>query len=269
MLQPNRVKYSKATFNTLSKLLEQKTALYNIPDFIANDPILIPHQFTKLQDIEISGFWTAMLAWGQRKTIINKSTALFELMDNEPHAFMLGHCETDLKRLANFKHRTFNYTDTLYFIHFFNKFYTENNSLENAFLCPGYKKELNVEKMLIHFHTIFFNDEHAPHRTRKHVPTPLSNSTCKRLNMFLRWMVRSNKTNVDFGVWKNIRPDQLVCPLDVHVDRIARRLQLLTRKQTDWTAALELTENLKQFDPHDPVKYDFALFGSGVMEKVA
>ncbi len=269
MLPPSRAKYSKATFNKLSKLLEQNTVLYNRADFIVNDPILIPHKFTKKQDIEISGFWTAMLAWGQRKTIINKSTELFELMDNAPHEFIIGHSENDLKRFANFKHRTFNYTDTLYFIYFFNKFYSQHESLENAFLCPGYEREATVEKMLIYFHTIFFDDENAPHRTRKHVPTPLSNSTCKRLNMFLRWMVRNNTTNVDFGLWKNIQPHQLICPLDVHVDRIARRLQLLTRKQTDWTAALELTENLKQFDPNDPVKFDFALFGSGVAEKMA
>lgn len=269
MLQQNPTKFSKSEFNKLSELLERKVALYNRPEFIANDPISIPHRFTKLQDIEISGLWTAVLAWGQRKTIINKSIELFALMDNAPYDFIINHTATDLKRFANFKHRTFNYTDTLYFIYFFNKFYTKHDSLEKAFLCPGYQQAETVEKMLIQFHTLFFDDENAPHRTRKHLPTPLSKSTCKRLNMFLRWMVRSNETQVDFGLWKEIRSNQLICPLDVHVDRVARQLNLLKRKQTDWTAAVTLTENLKQFDPLDPVKYDFALFGIGVTEKMA
>lgn len=269
MPQPNQTKFSRKDFKQLEKLLNEKVTLYNHTDFIANDPICIPHRFTKLQDIEITGFWTAMFAWGQRKTIINKSVELFRLMDNAPYDFIVNHKETDLKRFADFKHRTFNYTDTLYFIYFFKHVYAHTQSLETAFLCPGYENEPSVEKMLIYFHNNFFFDENSPRRTRKHVPSPASNSTCKRLNMFLRWMVRQDNTGVDFGCWKQLQPHQLICPLDVHVDRIARNLNLLQRKQTDWQSALELTENLKQFDAKDPVKYDFALFGTGVMEKMA
>ncbi|MFI5172751.1 MAG: TIGR02757 family protein [Chitinophagales bacterium] len=253
----------------LKGLLEKKTALYNRPEFIINDPISIPHRFSKLQDIEISGFWTAVFSWGQRKTIINKSIELLGFMDNAPHDFILHHSENDLKRFATFKHRTFNLTDALYFIHFFKRFYQKNVSLEQGFLCDGYKTEKNVEKMLINFHNLFFDDEHAPLRTKKHIPTPLSKSTCKRVNMFLRWMVRNNDTGVDFGLWKNIKASQLICPLDVHVDRVARSWGLIERKPTDWLTAIELTENLKAFDPYDPVKYDFALFGTGVLEKMA
>jgi uncharacterized protein (TIGR02757 family) len=160
-------------------------------------------------------------------------------------------------------------TDTLWFIYFFRTFYARHESLEEAFLSDGYSTERHVEKMLIHFHKMFFFDPDAPHRTKKHIPSPASKSACKRINMFLRWMVRKDSNGVDFGVWHRIRPDQLICPLDVHVERVARKLGLLTRKQTDWAAAVELTDNLKTFDPMDPVKYDFALFGSGVMEKDA
>lgn len=269
MLQPNQANFSKSEYRRLFTFLEQNYKKYNRPNFIENDPIIIPHRFSKRQDIEITAFWTSMLAWGQRKTIINKSRELFELMDNAPHEFILRHEEQDLKRFSGFKHRTFNYTDTLYFIHFLRLFYTKANSLEEAFLCSGYEQEPTVEKMLIYFHNLFFSDVNAPQRTRKHVPNPTSKSTCKRLNMFLRWMVRDNASGVDFGLWKNIKPKQLICPLDVHVDRVARELQLLSRKQTDWTAACELTLNLRQFDPNDPVKYDFALFGSGIMSKMA
>lgn len=249
--------------------LDRQYLLYNRPDFILNDPVSVPHRFNKLQDIEIMGFWTAMLAWGQRKTIINKATELIQLMENAPHDFILNHNENDLQRFANFKHRTFNYTDTLYFIHFFKKFYSEHNSLEHAFLCTEWHAEDTVENMLIYFHKLFFNDDHVPHRTRKHLASPLTKSTCKRVNMFLRWMVRKDQGGVDFGLWNSIRPDQLICPLDLHVDRIARRLKLIERKQTDWITAKELTANLKKFDANDPVKYDFALFGTGVMEKMA
>ena len=269
MPQPNRSNTKALSFKQIHTLLEEKATRYNHVSFITNDPISIPHRFSKLQDIEITAFWTAMLAWGQRKTIINKATELFEFMDNAPHDFVLHHEDKDLKKLEVFKHRTFNYTDTLYFIHFFKHFYQTQNSLESAFTFDGCTNEASVEKMLITFHNHFFNDELAPRRTRKHVPTPLSKSTCKRLNMFLRWMVRDNATGVDFGCWKTIHPKQLICPLDVHVDRVARKLGLLERKQTDWAAALELTENLKKFDADDPVKYDFALFGTGVMEKMA
>lgn len=253
----------------IKKLLDKKVDRYNHIDFIENDPISIPHRFTLRQDIEIAAFWTAMLAWGQRKTIINKSKFLFSLMDDAPYDFMLHHSEKDLKKFSAFVHRTFNFTDTLYFIHFFRRHYSKYDSLEQAFLCDEYVNEENVEKMLILFHNYFFNSEHAPSRTRKHVPTPSSGSTCKRLNMFLRWMVRSDARGVDFGLWKNIRPDQLICPVDVHVDKVARRLGLIRRTRTDWKTALELTGQLKLMDPDDPVKYDFALFMLGINDAVA
>ncbi len=253
----------------LKSFLDKKVDEYNRPEFIKDDPISIPHQFNRLQDIEIMGFWTAMLSWGQRITIINKSQELIRLMDNSPYDFILAHTEKDLKRFSQFKHRTFNLTDTLYFIHFFKHFYQQHISLEEAFLSTGYLNAENTEPMLINFQHAFFKSEHVPHRTKKHVSTPLRKSTCKRLNMFLRWMVRKDNRRVDFGLWDEIKPSQLICPLDLHVDRVARRLGLISNKRTDWLAALELTENLKRFDQHDPVKYDYALFGMGVMEKMA
>ncbi|MBP7399540.1 MAG: TIGR02757 family protein [Chitinophagales bacterium] len=258
----------QVTSDTLKQFLDSKVLLYNNPDFIINDPISIPHQFQKLQDIEIMGFWTAMLAWGQRVTIINKAKELIALMDGAPHDFILNHQETDLKRFLQFKHRTFNATDALYFIHFFKNYYQQHYSLEDAFLCKNYKKEINTENMLVHFNQTFFSLPDLPHRTKKHVSTPSSKSSCKRLNMFLRWMVRNDNTGVDFGVWKKIKPSQLICPLDLHVDRVARNIGLITRKQTDWQTALELTDRLKEMDAKDPVKYDFALFGLGVTEKM-
>ncbi len=251
----------------LKLYLDKQYHLYNKPDFILNDPISIPHRFSKLQDIEIIGFWTSVLAWGQRKTIINSANTLIQLMDNAPHDFIINYTENDLFRFSEFKHRTFNLTDTLYFLHYFKKFYSSHTSLEEAFLFEGFEMEETVENMLRNFHIQFFDDIDAPHRTRKHIPTPASKSTCKRINMFLRWMVREDTSGVDFGIWKKIKPKQLICPLDVHVERVARKLNLIERKQTDWLTALELTKNLSAFDVNDPVKYDFALFGTGVIEK--
>lgn len=253
-------------FKTLRDFLEEKVEAYNQPAFIDHDPISVPHRFDKKQDIEISGFVAAMLAWGQRKTIINKCMVFFHLMDNAPYDFILHHQEDDLKPFLDFKHRTFNATDALYFIAFFRWFYQQYDSLEEAFLPGLHHDSRNVEQSLIHFHRLFFSLPDFPARTRKHIPTPERNSACKRINMFLRWMVRKDDKGVDFGLWSSIRPDQLVCPCDVHVDRVARHLGLITRKQTDWLTALELTENLRQFDPKDPVKYDFALFGLGVKD---
>lgn len=254
---------------SLQRYLDSLVIRYNTPGFIDKDPISIPRQFTQLQDIEIMGFWTAMLSWGQRITIIHKSQVLIRLMDGAPYAFITQHSEKDLKRFSTFAHRTFQSTDTLYFIDFFKRWYAAHERLETAFLCDGYATEDTVEKMLMHFHTLFFEGPFVPQRTRKHVPTPASKSACKRLNMFLRWMVRKDKQGVDFGLWQHIRPDQLICPLDVHVERVARKLKLLDRKQTDWQAAVELTTRLKAFDPLDPVKYDFALFGIGLEEQAA
>lgn len=251
----------------LQAFLDLKYNQYNNPDFIGPDPVSIPHQYTTLQDIEITGFWAAVLAWGQRKTIINKCNELFALMDHAPYDFVLNHSENDLKKLLNFKHRTFNTTDTLYFIEFFKWFYSEYDSLEEAFTMSMNDQDTTIENGLAGFHNLFFSLPDCPQRTKKHIATPVRNSACKRINMFLRWMVRQDEQGVDFGLWKQIKPSQLICPCDLHVDRVARKLGLITRKQTDWQTALELTENLRKFDPKDPVKYDFALFGLGIEEK--
>lgn len=252
---------------SLKDFLDQKVEQYNQPGFISNDPISIPHRFSKKQDIEISGFFAAILAWGQRKTIINKCLELFQLMDNAPHDFLLHHQEPDLKAFLNFKHRTFNEVDTLYFIHFLSWFYRRHESLEEAFLNGQTGKLDAMESILIQFHQFFFSLADSPTRTKKHIATPARKAACKRINMYLRWMVRSDEKGVDFGLWTKIKPSQLICPCDLHVDRVGRKLGLITRKQTDWQTALELTERLREFDPEDPVKYDFALFGLGIEEK--
>ncbi len=246
----------------LKQFLNKKVDFYNQPSFIVTDPISVPHLFTKKQDIEIAGFFAAIFAWGNRTTIINKAKELMHLMDMAPYEFVRSHDEKDLKRLLGFKHRTFNDTDLLYFIEFFKHHYRCNKSLETAFTRHGN----TAEKMLTGFHQYFFSLEHIPERTRKHIATPERNSTCKRLNMYLRWMVRRDDKGVDFGIWKDISPAQLICPLDVHVARVARQLGILKRKQNDWETALELTEYLRTLDKDDPVKYDFALFGLGAIE---
>lgn len=250
----------------LRHLLDSAAARYNTPAFIENDPISVPHRFEKKQDREIMAFWAATLAWGQRKTIIQSANRLAEWMDNAPHDFILNHEEQDRARFESFKHRTFQATDTLWFLEFLQQFYRKNHSLETAFSRHLTPADTSVENALRGFHDDFFDHPFAPERTRKHVATPARGSTCKRLNMFLRWMVRRDEAGVDFGLWQDIRPAQLLIPLDVHVERVARRLGLLQRKQTDWQAVLELTKNLRVFDPSDPVRYDFALFGIGVLE---
>ncbi|MFZ1856905.1 MAG: TIGR02757 family protein [Chitinophagaceae bacterium] len=247
----------------LIKFLNDKVELYNQPSFIKHDPVSIPHLFSKKQDIEIAGFFAAIFAWGNRTTIIQKSKELMQLMDNAPYDFCLHHTPAQLIKLSEFKHRTFNTTDLLYFIEFFKQHYSKYKSLETAFTMHGG----SVEKILTGFHQYFFSLEHVPARTKKHIATPERNSSCKRLNMYLRWMVRQDNKGVDFGIWKSISPSQLICPIDLHVARVARRFNILQRKQTDWQAALELSEYLRTLDPADPVKYDFALFGLGVMEK--
>src|SRR6476661_5293617 len=251
--------------SSLHDFLNRKVAEYNTPAFIAADPISIPHLFTKKQDIEIAGFFAAVFAWGNRTTIINKCTELMQLMDDAPYDFMLHHNDADLKKFLHFKHRTFNTTDLLYFISFLQYYYSQHISLESAFSIWLTEEDQTIERALIHFHHYFFALPYAPERTRKHIATPERGSHCKRLNMFLRWMVRKDNCGVDFGIWSEIKPAELVCPIDVHVARVARRLKLLTAKQLNWKAALELTEHLRQFDPADPVKYDFALFGLGVV----
>ena len=251
----------------LKGFLDSKVEQYNQPNFIPNDPVSIPHRFSKKQDIEIAGFFASILAWGQRKTIINKCIELFQMMDNAPHDFLLNHQEHELAPFLNFKHRTFNDIDTLYFIHFLSWFYQSHDSLEEAFLLGWNKDSDAMGSILTEFHKFFFHLPDAPQRTRKHIATPARKAACKRINMYLRWMVRKDEKGVDFGIWNKIQPSQLICPCDLHVDRVGRKLGLITRKQTDWLTAIELTERLKEFDPDDPVKYDFALFGLGIEEK--
>lgn len=273
----------------IKSFLDSKVTQYNRPDFIKNDPVSIPHLFNNKQDIEIMGLWAAVLAWGQRITIINKCQELIALMDGAPYDFIINHQEVDLKKLLHFKHRTFNDVDTLYFISFFRYHYERHQSLELAFipeetpLTPlvilsdsegSSKSDINasflaepIEKYLNHFRSYFFSLPDYPYRTKKHISSPSQKSTCKRLNMFLRWMVRKDDNGVDFGIWSHIKPSELICPCDLHVDRVARKLNLITRKQTDWQTAVELTQRLREFDPVDPVKYDFALFALGIEER--
>ena len=264
---------------SLKEFLDQRVELYNQPSFIEKDPVSIPHKFTKKQDVEIAGFFAAVFSWGNRTTIIKKSNEIIGLMDNAPFDFIVNHQEKDLAKLTHFVHRTFNSTDLLYFIHFLHHHYSgkikpaknirneKETTLESAFSYWMEKGDTDTGKALSGFHQYFFSLEDAPRRTQKHIATPEKNSSCKRLNMFLRWMVRKDKKGVDFGIWKSIQPEQLVCPLDLHVARVARRFGLLSRPQSDWTSAIELTENLRRMDPKDPVKYDFALFGLGIEER--
>lgn len=255
--------------SNFKKFLDQKVIQFNNSSFIKDDPVCIPHLFSKKQDIEIAGFFAAIFAWGVRKTIINKCWLLLQLMDNAPYDFCLHHSDEDLKRVEKFCHRTFNDTDLLYFISFFKFHYSKHKSLETAFFNNQAIQQSNnvIEASLNSFYQYFFSLDDVPERTKKHIASPQKNSTCKRLNMYLRWMVRNDNAGVDFGIWKKISPAQLICPVDVHVARVARHFNLLKRNQVDWIAAIELTEALKKFDKKDPVKYDFALFGLGVLEK--
>lgn len=251
----------------LKEFLDRKVEEYNRPSFIPHDPVSVPHRFGKKEDIEIAAFFAAVFAWGNRTTIINKTTELMRLMDDAPHDFIVHHSGKELQTLLQFKHRTFNTTDLLYFVHFLNHHYTAVASLEAAFANGMHEGDETIENGLLHFHRYFFSLDEAPARTKKHIATPARGSTCKRLCMFLRWMVRSDEGGVDFGLWKNISPSQLACPVDLHVARVARNLSLIERKQTDWLTALQLTAQLKEMDATDPVKYDFALFGLGVNER--
>ncbi|MBS1680171.1 MAG: TIGR02757 family protein [Bacteroidetes bacterium] len=260
-----RLKIQEKYKQNLKDFLDEKVHQHDQPDFIENDPISVPHQYSKKQDIEIAGLIAAVLAWGQRPTIIKKANDFLSRMEKSPHDFLLHHKPKDLKNFIGYKHRTFNETDALYFIEFLSSFYKKHQSLEEAFLISP--TDENIGKSLCFFHQLFFSLPDFPQRTKKHIPTPVRKSACKRISMYLRWMVRQDNKGVDFGLWKKISPAQLVCPLDLHVDRVARKLKLIKRKQTDWPAALELTTNLKKLDPTDPVKYDFALFGLGVSEK--
>ena len=273
------------TKKELRTFLDRKAAEYNRPSFITDDPVSIPHRFTQKQDIEIAGFFAAIFSWGNRKTIIRKSQELMQLMDQAPYQFVRQHTDKDLGKLLDFKHRTFNATDLLYFVAFFQHHYAKYDSLEDAFLLPWEKRNRSAgdasdagglgdagapydpSSALSAFRHYFFSLEDVPPRTHKHIASPENNSSCKRINMFLRWMVRKDDQEVDFGLWSRIPASRLICPLDVHVARVAKRFGLLTRERSDWQAAVELTENLSLLDKEDPAKYDFALFGLGVMEK--
>ena len=250
----------------LKEFLDKKVEEYNHPSFIKLDPVSIPRSFKKKQDIEISGLFAAVFSWGSRTTIINKSRELMQLMDNAPHEFILHHSNKELTKLSQFKHRTFNTTDLLTFIAFLRFHYTKYNTLETAFckwMNPG---DETVEQGLNGFSNYFFSQYDTPGRTGKHIASPQKNSSCKRLNMYLRWMVRRDDKGVDFGTWKKISPSQLVCPVDLHVARVARRFGLLMNPQVNWKAAMELTDELRKMDKEDPVKYDFALFSLGIIE---
>jgi uncharacterized protein (TIGR02757 family) len=262
-------KYDLKTMKTtpaLKQFLDTKVAQYNQPAFVEKDPVSVPHAFTKKQDIEIAGLFAAVLAWGNRTTIINNCTKLMGWMDNEPHDFIVHHKDTDLKPFVRFAHRTFNATDLLYFISFLKYHYSNHASLEDAFVPAKKYNEATTEQALICFHNYFFSIEH-PERTKKHIATPARGSACKRLSMYLRWMVRKDNAGVDFGIWKKIKPAQLVCPLDVHVARVAERLGLLDNIKSNWANALQLTAHLRALNPADPAIYDYALFSLGIEER--
>ncbi len=247
------------------EVLDKYYHLYHKIDFLEHDPLQIPHGFQKKQDIEISAFFASIFAWGKRKIIIDKSKLLLDLMDNAPHDFVRYYMPNDAKKLINFCHRTFNHIDLLYFLGFLKRHYAKYESLENAFSDFMKPEDTDVENALKGFYTYFCADDTFPIRTRKHVSTPANKSACKRLNMFLRWMVRVDDAGLDFGIWQKIKPSQLICPYDVHVERNASMLGLVPDDhKANWKNALCLTQNLRKFDAEDPIKYDFALFGMGV-----
>ena len=248
----------------IKRLLDEKVEEFSKIEFIEHDPIQIPHRYSKLQDIEISGLIAATLAWGQRKTIINNASKLMEWMDDAPHDFILNHKEKDLKPFQKFVHRTFNGQDALYFIEVLKAYYQDFESLETVFLPLNDEEYLH--NAIVRFREKIFSYK-APNRTAKHISNPAQGSAAKRLHMYLRWMVRKDETEIDFGLWEKISPALLSCPLDVHTGNIARSLGLIERKQNDLKALMELDNVLREFDPKDPVKYDMALFGLGVKNK--
>ncbi|EGV45066.1 TIGR02757 family protein [Bizionia argentinensis JUB59] len=253
----------KLKTSELKEFLDEKVSQYNTSDFLDTDPIKIPHSFSEKKDIEISAFLTATIAWGNRKSIINNAQRMMQMLDQEPYNFIMNHEKSDLKALEPFVHRTFNGMDFITFISGLQHIYQNHNGLEAVFAKNSETNSL--QPAIHHFKKAFFEIEHLQ-RTQKHISDPLKNSAAKRINMFLRWMVRPENTGVDFGIWKSLHTKQLSCPLDVHSGNVARKLGLLTRKQNDAKALLELDTNLRKLDANDPVKYDFALFGLGVFE---
>ena len=254
----------KLSKTELKDFLNEKAAFYENPEFIETDPIQIPHKYSLKQDIEISGFLTATISWGNRKSILTNAHKLMNLLGNSPYDFVLSHSDDDLEELSSFVHRTFNGDDLKYFIKALNHLYKNYDDMEHFYL--QFKNDGYLQNAIHSFKRDFFSLSHLP-RTQKHVSDPLKNSAAKRINMFFRWMVRSNAAGVDLGIWKNLSPSQLSCPLDVHSGNVARKLGLLKRKQNDAKALKELDTQLRLLDPKDPVKYDYALFGLGVFEK--
>lgn len=248
----------------LREFLDEKVSLYNNPRFIESDPIQIPHLFSTKEDIEIAGFLTATISWGNRTMIIKNALKMMELLDNAPFDFVINHKEKDLKTLENFVHRTFNAIDLQQFIKSLQHIYLKHKGLEHVLRIDT--NETTYQNAIHHLKQVFFEIPHQQ-RTQKHVSDPLKNSAAKRINMFLRWMVRNDTNGVDFGIWKQHSPKNLSCPLDVHSGNVARKLKLLKRSQNDWKALAELDKKLRKLDKDDPVKYDFALFGLGVFEK--
>ena len=248
----------------LKEFLDFKVDQYNTPEFIQSDPVQIPHKFSRKEDIEISGFLTSIISWGNRKSILKNANSLMELLDNSPYDFVIHHSQDDLQGLDQFVHRTFNGTDLKFFIQSLKNIYLNKNGLEGIF--NKHAEPLNLQPAIHEFKKVFFELPHEK-RTEKHISDPVKNSAAKRINMFLRWMVREDNSKVDFGIWKSLSPSQLSCPLDVHSGNVARKLGLLHRKQNDATALQELDTALRKLDATDPVKYDFALFGLGVFEK--
>lgn len=247
----------------LKDFLDEKVLQYNTTDFIESDPVQIPHLFTLKEDIEIAGFLSATIAWGNRKMIIKNSHRMMELMGNTPYDFIMSHSESQLENLDSFVHRTFNGQDFVGFIKSLQNIYQNHGGLE-AVLAKNQEAN-SMQKSISEFKKIFFEIPHLA-RTQKHISDPLNNSAAKRINMYLRWMCRQDNKGVDLGIWKSISPSKLSCPLDVHSGNVARKLDLLKRKQNDGKALLELDCNLRALDSKDPVKYDFALFGLGVFE---
>lgn len=248
----------------LKEFLDEKVSLYNQPNFIETDPIQIPHKFSVKEDIEIAGFLVATIAWGNRKSIINNGNRLMDLMGNSPYDFVMGYSEKKEERLSKFVHRTFNGEDLSYFIRALQNIYSNHLGLEAVF--SKFATDSSLQPAIHNFKKVFFELPHQK-RTEKHVSDPLKNSAAKRINMFLRWMVRDDASGVDFGIWQSLSPSQLSCPLDVHSGNIARKLGILKRKQNDAKALVELDAVLRDFDEQDPVKYDFALFGLGAFEE--
>lgn len=246
----------------LQSFLDFKAQQYESIDFITHDPIQIPHQFSKKEDIEIAAFLSASIAWGNRVSILKSAQKMMDIMDNSPYDFVLNHQLKDFKNFKGFVHRTFNEQDLKYFVRALENIYKNHGGLDKLFSSD----KISLQERIHQFKKTFFELDHPP-RTQKHVSDPLKGSAAKRINMFLRWMVRSGEKGVDFGIWKNISSSELSIPLDVHTGNVARKLGLLKRKQNDAKTLLELDTKLRKFDPNDPVKYDFALFGLGAFEK--